>query len=213
MPRHITPLALSVYAPLALIAVLWAYWARDVLPFVHPHPWMEASLASRSATSLLLGMLLAVTVIASTRVLVHKTQWARRLHLEFRNLLGSQTSKDILWLALASGFAEEMFFRGAMQPSWGLLVSAFVFGGVHVGPTRTYWPWTLWAIVMGLLLGLIFELTGVLWGTVLAHVVINHENMRFIRDYDPESGQEIEVPSFATTELRRASTSSTQKQI
>jgi membrane protease YdiL (CAAX protease family) len=34
---------------------------------------------------------------------------------------------------------------------------------------------------MGLLLGVIFELTGVLWGPVLAHVWINQRNMTFIR--------------------------------
>ena len=148
---------------------------------------MNNSYAARTATSLLLGILLGTAVLFSTRLLVRKTDWARELHVEFRNLLGGQASRDIVWLAMASGLAEEIFFRGAMQPAWGLLVSAFVFGCVHVGPSRKYLPWTGWAIVMGLLFGLIYEMTGVLWGPIVAHVLINHENMLFIRDYDPDA--------------------------
>ena len=56
-----------------------------------------------------------------------------------------------------------------------------LFGALHVGPKKVFFAWTFWAFVMGLLLGSIFELTGVLWGPVLAHVGINQRNMTFIR--------------------------------
>ena len=98
------------------------------------------------------------------------------------------TERFVPWSVIAvgsngicSGFAEELFFRGAMQPVLGLLITAVIFGAVHVGPKPVFFAWTTWAFVMGLLLGMIFELTGVLWGPVLAHVWINQRNMSFIR--------------------------------
>jgi membrane protease YdiL (CAAX protease family) len=68
-----------------------------------------------------------------------------------------------------------------MQPVLGLLLSSAIFGLLHVGPRNVIFAWIAWAFVMGLLFGLIFELTGVLWGPVLAHVWINQRNMTYIR--------------------------------
>ncbi len=90
---------------------------------------------------------------------------------------------DILFLALASGIAEELFFRGAMQPVFGLLVTSLIFGAVHSGPKPVFLWWSAWAFVMGLLFGGIFELTGVLWGPVLGHVLINQRNIRFMKGH------------------------------
>ena len=133
------------------------------------------------ASSIGLGLALALTVVAMTPLLVDRTKWARELHAELAEIISPLSFAEITWLALASGFAEELFFRGAMQPVLGLLITSVIFGAVHVGPRPVFVVWTTWAFVMGLLLGSIFELTGVLWGPVLAHVWINQRNMTFIR--------------------------------
>jgi membrane protease YdiL (CAAX protease family) len=39
---------------------------------------------------------------------------------------------------------------------------------------------------MGMLFGLVFEVTGSLLGPVIAHVLINGANLRFLRDTDVE---------------------------
>jgi membrane protease YdiL (CAAX protease family) len=91
------------------------------------------------------------------------------------------SSWEITLLALSSGFAEELFFRGAMQPALGLLLTSLIFGAVHTGPRRVFVAWSVWAFIMGLLFGVIFELSGVLWGPVLAHVWINQRNMAYMR--------------------------------
>lgn len=178
-------IALAVYTPIALAACLWSFLARDTLPFSYPEPWIQAPLTTRFAVSILGGLFLGGTVVALTRVLVGRARWAQELHVEFRNLLGPLDGRAIAWLAFTSGVAEEMFFRGAMQPTFGLLLSALIFGGVHVGPKRSFVPWTIWAFVMGLLFGTLFEATGVLLGPIIAHVLINQRNMRFIQRHDP----------------------------
>ena len=79
--------------------------------------------------------------------------------------------------------AGELWHPSSARQMLGLWLTSLIFGAVHVGPKRVFLAWSLWAFVMGVLLGAIFELTGVLWGSVLAHVWINQRNMRFIHRY------------------------------
>ena len=142
---------------------------------------MHGSHALRLLVSLGLGLGLALAVVAMTPVFVERARWARALHEELAELIQALAPSEITVLALSSGIAEELLFRGAMQPVLGLLLSSAIFGLVHVGPRKVFLAWITWAFVMGLLFGLIFELTGVLWGPVLAHVWINQRNMSYIR--------------------------------
>lgn len=130
-----------------------------------------------------LGFALAVLVIWTTPRLLREMAWARALHDEMRPIIEGLSATEIFVLALTSGLAEELFFRGAMQPALGLLGTSLIFGAVHTGPKRVFLWWSAWAFVMGLLFGAIFEATGVLWGPVLAHVLINERNMSFMKGH------------------------------
>lgn len=178
---RITTLAFVVYTPLTLGALAWAWFGGDRFAWTLAEPWLVAPYWQRLTLSLGMGLALALAVVALTPILIRRTEWARALHAELREIVSPLSSSEITWLALASGFAEELFFRGAMQPVLGLMITSVIFGAVHVGPKRVFLAWTTWAFVMGILLGLIFEATGVLWGAVLAHVWINQRNMAFIR--------------------------------
>ena len=180
-PARITTLALVVYGPLTVGAFVWAWLAGQRLAWSLDTSWLSAPYGVRLAVSIALGSALGLLVVAITPRLVERARWARALHVELKEIVAPLSSAEITLLALASGFAEELFFRGAMQPVWGLLTTSVIFGAVHVGPRRVFFAWAAWAFVMGVLLGLIFELTGVLWGPVLAHVWINQRNMTFIR--------------------------------
>ncbi len=179
-PR-ITTLAFVVYGPLTVGALAWAWLGAERFAWTLETPWLNAPYTERLALSLGLGLALALTVVGVTPVLVERTRWARALHAQLEEVIAPLSYAEITWLALASGFAEELFFRGAMQPVLGLVATSVIFGAVHVGPKPVLLYWTTWAFVMGVVLGLLFELTGVLWGPVLAHVWINQRNMTFIR--------------------------------
>ena len=144
-------------------------------------PWLTAPYPVRLGLSLSLGAALALLVVATTPRLLERAAWARALHDELKEIIATLSTSEVTLLALASGLAEELFFRGALQPALGLLSSSLIFGALHIGPKRAFLAWPLWAFVMGLIFGAIFELTGVLWGPVLAHVWINQRNMSFIR--------------------------------
>lgn len=135
----------------------------------------------RLAISLASGLALGVAVVRITPVLVEHAEWAKALQRELRPVVEEASPADVTWLAISSGVGEELFFRGAMQPVLGLWVTSLIFGAVHIGPKRLFVTWSVWAFVMGVLLGLIFAWTGVLWGSVVAHVWINQRNLRYIQ--------------------------------
>lgn len=76
-------------------------------------------------------------------------------------------------IALFSGTAEEMFFRGAIQPLLGLVPTSLLFGAVHLIPRRVFLPWTAYAAFAGFLFGCLFELNGTLFPNTLSHVAVN----------------------------------------
>ena len=159
----------------------WAWVADGRFAWSRNTQWLSAAYAARFALSLTIGATLAIIVIRATPLLVERTQWARALHQELKELIEPLSPMEIWGLALASGFAEELFFRGAMQPVLGLVTTSLIFGAVHVGPRRVFLAWGAWAFVMGMLFGAIFDLTGVLWGPVFAHVWINARNLAFVQ--------------------------------
>jgi len=190
-------LALVVYGALALLALVWGWLRGDANLYHHPAPWWDLGFPAATLVSLGAGLAVAAAVIVATRVLVRRARWARDLHTGFRELLGPLSGAEIAVFALTSGIAEEMFFRGAMQPALGLWATSVIFGLMHVGPIRKFWAWTLWAAVMGLVFGAIHEATGDLLGPVVAHILINYENLHFIERYDPHprEGGDRRTPS------------------
>jgi uncharacterized protein len=135
----------------------------------------------------LLGVALAVVVIVSTRLAVHRWRWASRLHAELRPVAKDLGTAGIGIIAAFSGLGEEMFFRGFLTPLVGVVVQAVLFGLAHQmrGPSR--WVWVGWATVVGLSLGAIFAFTGSLLGPIAAHSLVNAFNLAFLRDFDPKA--------------------------
>ena len=84
---------------------------------------------------------------------------------------------EIVALALLSGFAEELFFRGAVQGAWGWLPATVLFTLLHTGPGSTYKAWTAFAGVAGLALAGLMLWRGNLLAPILAHVVVNAVNL------------------------------------
>jgi membrane protease YdiL (CAAX protease family) len=127
-----------------------------------------------------IGAALGAGVVGLTRVATRHFQWARDLHSSFHDLLGPLTGKEILILAAASSIGEEVLFRGALLPWFGVWVQAIVFALLHVGPGKRFLPWTISALVLGVAFGYLAEWTGSLGGPIAAHFAINFLNLRHI---------------------------------
>ena len=135
-------------------------------------------------TSLVMGALLAGATIVTSRVAVRTQPWARALHADLRPAVESASGARILAIAIASGIAEELVFRGLLVPVVGVVLSSVAFGLLHQVRGRARWAWAAWATITGLLLAGIFVLTGSIAGPIAAHVAINFVNLRHLRDTD-----------------------------
>ena len=169
----------GIYALLAGLtaAAVWFFADR---PVWH-HPAVDgASGLKAAAQSAGFGIAAAVVVVIGTRWTTHRYAWAQALRDALAPAMKGLGFGQIVVLALSSGIAEELFFRGAIQPFAGLWLTSLFFGFVHQMPGEARWYWVVWTAVVGLLLGGIFEWTGHLLGPIVAHVLINGVNLRWL---------------------------------
>lgn len=169
MAFHLRTAALF-YAGILGAALLWGWLRGDVNVFVLPP---GDPVAPELHWRVGLGVGGGLLFVATARVFA-RFAWAQRLEAEFRRLLGPLRLRHVTVLALLSAVAEEAFFRGAMQPTLGLVPTSLVFGLMHIGPGRAFWPWTATALAAGFALGGITELTGDLLAAILAHFTVNY---------------------------------------
>jgi hypothetical protein len=178
-------LILSLYGALALLALLISAGRDDI--DIYRIEGRSTSLFL--ALSPLIGLAVALAVVFLSRFAVHRFEWARRLHTDFRSLLGPLSGREILILAVASAVGEELLFRGALQPMIGIWPQAVVFALLHIGPGTRFLPWTLSAFAVGLVFGWLFHATGDLGGPIVAHFAINFMNLHFIARFDAPPAQ------------------------
>jgi len=173
------------YALLGSLAAGLAVALRDGSPFSHPAPWLTLDEPVRLGSSLLLGVALAVVLVASTRIAVQRWNWARQLHADLRPVARNLTLPSVVIIAVLSSLGEELFFRGFLTPLVGVVAQAALFGVAHQVTGSSRWVWVAWASLVGLSFGAVFTLTGSLVGPIAAHAIVNAYNLTFLRDHDP----------------------------
>jgi membrane protease YdiL (CAAX protease family) len=167
---------------MAVAAVVWSSLRG------HPGLWHIASHGEPLFwSSLFSGIAIGLGLVYLSRLALHRYEWARDLHREFRGLLGPLEPGEIVVLALASSIGEEMFFRGALMPVVGVFVSSLVFALLHIGPRARHLPWTVGSFAAGILFSAIFLWTGDLTGAVAGHFTVNLLNLRYVTHFKPRS--------------------------
>jgi len=149
--------------------------------FTRP-PWLETSGIEAVVSSLILGGAIAGITILASRFLVRRYAWARALHSSLRPLTRGQSNFALAWMAIASGLGEELFFRGLLAPTVGIVLSSIAFGFLHQVRGEGRWAWAMWAMLLGASLAIVYGMTGQLVGPIAAHVAINAANLRYLRD-------------------------------
>jgi membrane protease YdiL (CAAX protease family) len=172
---------IGLYAAMGIVALLIGAGRGD--PDLYrlggsPAPW-------QLGIGPALGFAIGLGVVGLTRVATRHFAWARDLHTSFRDLLGPLSGREIVILALASSIGEELLFRGALLPWFGVWAQAAVFAVLHIGPGRRFLPWTASALVLGVVFGWLAQWTGNLGGPIAAHFTINFLNLRFIVAAEP----------------------------
>jgi membrane protease YdiL (CAAX protease family) len=167
-------LAAVFYLVLALGGGLWIGLARrGPIPlrlFLDLHP-------AHLALDLALGVAAGLLLVGVWRLGKRYLPAARELNDQLAQLLGGMSPADAVALALISGFAEELFFRGAVQSAWGWIPATILFAALHTGPGRAFKLWTLFALLAGLLFAALVLWRGNLLPAILAHVLVNAVNL------------------------------------
>src|SRR5687768_316211 len=100
----------------------------------HPNVWHLEGRDPAVLAGILSGLAAGLLIVFASRMALYRFEWARALHRELRHLLFPLSDLEIVVLAAASSVGEEMFFRGALLPTVGLLGSSAIFALLHVGP-------------------------------------------------------------------------------
>lgn len=181
-PPSMVRTALWFYGAMTAAAFVWAALAGR-LPFWVGEPPSLESVQRWAAVGVLFGL---CVVILSHQLM--RFEFSQRMAKTFQAVLGPLTWGQAFLLALFSGIAEELLFRGAMQPTLGLGLTSLLFAFVHWPMSPDLVPWTISAGLMGLAMGWGFETSGHVVGPVLAHFTINFINLRSLSRYQPPSG-------------------------
>ena len=160
-------LAVAFYSVLGLLGVLWSSFldAEDTLGT----PGGSAELV----TAVLLGLGIAALGIVAGKWLERVSPSLRALSDELREAFCDITPVRAAVFALTSAIGEELFFRGAMLPAFGLLASAVIFGFAHGFFQAPYRTWALLAVAMGFIFGAVTLMTGTIIAATVAHATIN----------------------------------------
>ena len=165
-------LAWFFYLLLAATAVVWIGMRRngtiDGTLFFDPSRW---------PIDLALGLGAGLVLVGLWELVGRLFSSARRFEEMIGGILGSLDVGQAIGLAVLSGFAEELFFRGAMQEAWGFWIATALFAALHTGRQKGLWVWTVFALIAGLLFGGLVLYTGNLLAAMIGHVVVNAVNL------------------------------------
>jgi uncharacterized protein len=176
----------TAYLLLAAGAAWVAQCWRGHSVIVLANPWL--ALGGTTAAhffSAMLGLSIGAAVVLATKAIVVRFGFAARLHAELRPLALGLSTQMVVVLATTSAVGEELVFRGLLQPWIGLVPQSILFGLLHQTGGSSRWVWMIWATIMGLLLGAMYQLSGSVVGPVIAHAIINGLNLLFLKRHDP----------------------------
>ena len=155
------------YFLLALGGVVWIGLEQKSIPlelFVRP---------SSALADLGLGVATGAGLLLMWSLCRRLLPAAEQLDARLRGVLHGITTSEAITLAFLSGFAEEFFFRGAVQGSMGWVWATLVFAAIHMGPDRIVGLWSLYALVAGAIFALLTEWRDTILPATIAHILVN----------------------------------------
>ncbi|MCW5823793.1 MAG: CPBP family intramembrane metalloprotease [Cyanobacteria bacterium TGS_CYA1] len=127
----------------------------------------------------LIGVTLSVFGLVMTRVESFKS-FHQLVYEIMGPLFAHSRIVDIALIALASGFCEEVFYRGVLQIQFGIVIASLIFGICHFAGKQFY-LYVIWATLAGYLFGRLFEMSHSLWLPITAHAVSNFVSIVILR--------------------------------
>jgi membrane protease YdiL (CAAX protease family) len=133
-----------------------------------------------SPNSLVAGLLVGLAIMGACQITVRTLPAVATAANELQKLLGPMSYPAVAALAVASGVAEELLFRGALWPHLGLAGTTFLFALCHVFPNRALIGYPAFALVAGFSMGLLRGATDNVIPCMVAHVTVNGINLAWL---------------------------------
>ena len=175
-------LAWTFYLVLAIAGVIWVGSSRSSIPlklFIDTASWWS---------DVVLGVGCGLGLVALWDTGRRFVPAMRQLEEVLSRHIGYLSESEALTLALISGFSEELFFRGAIQHSWGFEWSVVIFTLMHSGPGRAFRWWTLFTLIAALVFGALTLFRGNILAAVIAHTLVNAINLRRLAAMNKSQG-------------------------
>lgn len=191
-------LSTLVYSIMSAVGLAVCYWGQGNLHHLFDLPKTQDMQLKFLAMSLLaIGILMALSYLLE--------QWFasyRMLRQSLLAVLGGVSIPVAVYLAILSAIGEELLFRGAIQPTAGILFTSVLFAAMHLGTGFRISSWTIWAFLAGLLLGAIVESTQNLVPAILIHFAINCVSILWLRrDWQRLSDDERKILKTISSEI------------
>ncbi|MEO9234783.1 MAG: CPBP family intramembrane glutamic endopeptidase [Polyangiaceae bacterium] len=120
--------------------------------------------------SLFGGAITAVIFVVCTRIWAVRSMQGRALARDLAAKTREMSVRQIVFIAASASITEEIFFRGALVPTTGVIIASLAFGALHL---RAGFAWAVLAAVFGAALGIVFMASGSLTGPLLAHFAVD----------------------------------------
>jgi len=163
-------LAVAVEGGLLAVALIWAY--LQSLPFL--------AALTLTVGDVLVGICAGAGLLAGNYAAITYGSRYSRFFRTIKELLDSEViplfrhldATAIFIIALLSGVAEEVFFRGVLQANVGLWLASAIFGAAHVWKKEAF-VYGVYASIIGVAFGACYQWRGNLWIPIFAHIVNN----------------------------------------
>jgi membrane protease YdiL (CAAX protease family) len=120
---------------------------------------------------------------------ITETKLLRPATQKYSRLLGSLqlNTIDKILISVCAGFGEELLFRGAIQPFWGIIITAVFFVAIHGYIDLKDWRISIYGLIMTVFIGVLGYLTEALgiWTAVIAHTMIDIVLLMRMKDAGP----------------------------
>ncbi len=176
--------ATSARLTVLLIAALASFLVRDN-PLV-ASSWLGVGGGASVLLSLFGGAITAVIFVVCTRIWAARSTRGRALARDLAAKTKEMSARQIIFIAASASITEEIFFRGALVPTCGVILAALAFGALHL---RSGIAWAIIAAIFGAALGIIFMASGSLTGPSLAHFAVDAIALFSARETSVESAQ------------------------
>ena len=161
---RLLPLAVVGEGGLAIAGGLWLYAAA------HPVALGAAGPALAAGAGVAAGLWLIQWWLQARAPRTAVVQALRDLQRTvFEPLFAPLSTAEMVAISALAGVGEEIFFRGAMQASFGWPIASVAFGLCHLGVSGRGWVLGVWATLAGAALAWLAMATGGLLAPIVAH--------------------------------------------